>query len=102
MVAAIPCFTAVVFHMARLAWQAQPFICSGLVLLTVVQGILPLATAWLTKLLFDLLALVIQGNFSPDQVRQLVLILVGQALLMLLSQMMPSVSGYLNAELGAG
>lgn len=95
-----PRFTAVVFHMARLAWQAQPFICLALVLLTVVQGILPLATAWLTKLLFDLLALVIQGNFSADQMRQLVLILVGQALLMLLGQMTAPVSGYLNAELG--
>ncbi|HRQ38667.1 MAG TPA: ABC transporter ATP-binding protein [Chloroflexota bacterium] len=95
-----PRFTAVTFHMLRLAWQAQPFICLALVLFTVVQGILPLATAWLTKLLFDLLALVIQGDFSPDQTRQLVLILVGQALLMLLGQIMPSVSGYLNAELG--
>lgn len=93
-------FIAVIFHMLQLAWQAQPLICFGLVSFTVVQGILPLAAAWLTKLLFDLLTLVIQGDASPDFIRQLTLILVGQALLMLLGQMIAPLNSYLNAELG--
>jgi hypothetical protein len=89
----IPRFTASIVTMLHLAWQAQPLICLGLVLFSLLQGILPLATAWLTKLLFDLLGVAFQDDFSPEMIRQLALILVGQACLMLLGQMLTPVSG---------
>jgi ATP-binding cassette, subfamily B, bacterial len=93
-------FAATLWAMARLGWQAQPAIYLGLILLTALQGTLPLATAWLTKLLFDLLALVVQGSFSPVFARELVFILAGLAFLMLAGRVAGSLNNYLNAELG--
>lgn len=45
-----------IFQMTRLAWQVQPTAFVGVVLLDSLQGLAPLATAWLTKHLFDLFA----------------------------------------------
>lgn len=86
--------------MLALAWRAQPFIFLGLLLLTMVQGLLPLGTAWLTKILFDLLSSGLRGGLAPDFARNLLLILIGQAALMLASQIITPTSSYLNAEMG--
>jgi ATP-binding cassette, subfamily B, bacterial len=95
-----PRFVVTSWTMFQLAWQAQPVICLALVLLTALQGVLPLATAWLTKLLFDLLALAFQEGFSPALTRQLAFILAGQTFLMLVGQMAAPLNNYLNAEMG--
>ena len=86
--------------MLKLAWQAQPVVFILLILLTMLQGVVPLGTAWLTKLLFDLLAFGLRGGLAPDLGRNLVFILVGQAILMLVSQMTSPASSYLHTELG--
>lgn len=93
-------FVSTALTMLRLAWQAQPTICLALILLTALQSLLPLTAAWLTKLLFDLLALAFRGNLTPVLTRQLASILAGQAFLMLVSQMTGPVNNYLNAEMG--
>jgi ATP-binding cassette subfamily B protein len=86
--------------MLRLAWRAQPIIFVSLILLTMMQGLLPLGSAWLTKLLFDLLALSFQGGLASDLARNTLLILAGQAILMVASQMAGPATIYLNTELG--
>ena len=65
-------------RMFGLVWKAQPAIFFSLILPTTLQGIVPLITAWIAKLLFDLLALVLKGSGSVDLFRNLaVLILTG-------------------------
>ncbi len=86
--------------MLRLAWQAQPAIFIGLILLTALQGVIPLATAWLTKVLFDLLAQGLGGGTTLNLARDILPVLLAQAVLLIASQMIIPASGYLNAELG--
>ena len=87
-------------RMIGLAWRAQPVIFLSLVLLTALQGIAPLATAWITKLLFDLLALALQGNGPADLVHNLIVLILAQAGVFILSQMISPASRYLSEELG--
>lgn len=49
-------------QMGGLAWHAQPASFIGLLVLNVTQGLVPVATAWVTKLIFDLLAQALQGS----------------------------------------
>lgn len=86
--------------MIELAWQAAPHSFVGLVLIELVQGVIPLLSAWLTKLLFDQLAL---GIAQPDATMlptDLLLLLAGLAGLSTASYVLPQLHGYLNADLG--
>jgi len=49
-------------RMVILAWRAHPYCFLGLILIDILQGFIPLALAWITKLLFDLLAKGLQGQ----------------------------------------
>ncbi|MGI0134637.1 MAG: hypothetical protein ACREBW_06750, partial [Candidatus Micrarchaeaceae archaeon] len=49
-------FFVVVPRMIRLAWKAQPLCFVGVLDIRCIQGLFPLATAWVTKVLFDLFA----------------------------------------------
>jgi ATP-binding cassette subfamily B protein len=97
-----------VFRMGGMAWSAYPTGFIAIVLLTVAQGVLPLISALMTKLLFDLLAEAIRGgpgvvgaaNTLPASLPQgLLFLLAAQAIVAVLSQLMSPVSGYLNSEL---
>jgi ATP-binding cassette, subfamily B, bacterial len=92
-------FLSPILQMVRLAWQTRPLFLVTLILLDVVQGMVPLATAWLTKLLFDLLA---QGLQSGDGslAAPIILILVAQVLVALFSYLLGLASNYSRAELG--
>lgn len=96
----VPQLAASVSSMLKLAWQTQPVIFILLVLLSGLQGVVPLGIAWLTKMLFDLLAIGLQGGLTPDLIHNLILILAGQAVLMLMNQMFGPANRYLNAEMG--
>jgi ATP-binding cassette subfamily B protein len=96
----IPRYIQAVFDMLALAWRAQPFIFLALLLLTAMQGLLPLATAWLTKLLFDLLAVGLLDGLTSGLAYDLAIILTGQASLMVVSQMTAPANQFLSAELG--
>jgi ATP-binding cassette, subfamily B, bacterial len=86
--------------MLNLAFKAQPACFTGLVLLEGVQSVVPLASAWLTKLLIDRLAQSLTGSVGSGLSSDLLLLLVGQAVLAIFGQSITSFSSYLNAELG--
>jgi ATP-binding cassette subfamily B protein len=96
----IPHFAGTITEMVRLAWQAQPTVFVGILLLTALQGALPLATAWLTKMLFDLLAGALTGSLTASLSRDILPILIAQAILLILNQMTIPATVYLEAEMG--
>jgi ATP-binding cassette subfamily B protein len=96
----IPGVTIAVSEMVKLAWQAQPAIFAGLILLTVFQAGLPVALTWATKLLFDQLGLLLAGNANGDLARGLWPILVLQGVLLVLSKLADPIAHYLDAEVG--
>jgi hypothetical protein len=55
-------FAVTLASMIRIAWQAHPPGFLGLILQTALQGLMPLATVWFTKFLFDLVALAWPGT----------------------------------------
>jgi ATP-binding cassette subfamily B protein len=84
--------------MLKLVWQAYPAACIGTLLLTILQGLIPLANAWVTKVLLDWLTqLLVGGRLTKEQ---LIWLLLTQAVLMVATAMLPHLSRYLNAELG--
>jgi ATP-binding cassette, subfamily B, bacterial len=84
--------------MLKLVWQAYPLACIGTLLLTIFQGLIPLANAWITKVLLDWLTqLLIGGKVTKEE---LIWLLAAQAVLMIATAMLPNLSRYLNAELG--
>lgn len=87
-------------EMLRLLWETQPRSVIGLVLIDLVQSVIPLAQAWITKLLFDLLANSIQANATAILPTGLFLLLSGQIVLAVLGQMLGLIDSYLNTELG--
>ncbi|MCL4869810.1 MAG: ABC transporter ATP-binding protein/permease [Anaerolineae bacterium] len=86
--------------MTRLAWQVQPTAFVGVVLLDSLQGLAPLATAWLTKHLFDLFAQGLQQDSNGSLVFYITLVLVAQVLITIFSYMLGVTDSYLRAELG--
>jgi ATP-binding cassette subfamily B protein len=86
-------------HMCQLAWQAHPAIFLLLIASHILQGLVPLALAWITKALFDLLARSLQGHAPTHLVTMLVLLLTLQALVTMTNQVMAPINQYLNAEL---
>ncbi|MBW4666738.1 MAG: ABC transporter ATP-binding protein/permease [Cyanomargarita calcarea GSE-NOS-MK-12-04C] len=94
----MPRFLQSISHMLKLVWQAYPAACIGTLLLTILQGLIPLANAWVTKVLLDSLTqLFVGGRVTKEE---LIWLLVAQAVLMVATAMLPNLSRYLNAELG--
>jgi ATP-binding cassette, subfamily B, bacterial len=93
-------FLVPLLQMAGLAWQAQPLLLVALILLDIVQGLVPLATAWLTKLLFDLLAQGLQPGAGRSLAAPIILILVAQVLVTMANYTLGLASGYARSELG--
>ena len=95
----IPSLIKTFFKMLAIAWQASPVCCGGLIVVTLVQGLVPLTTAWLMKVLFDLLSQRIHQHVTPNIAQDLFFLLVAQAGLTIVSQFMGPINKYLNAEL---
>jgi ATP-binding cassette subfamily B protein len=87
--------------MVKLAWQAHAFAFIIIVVLTTIQGLVPLASAWLLKLLFDLLSSSATGSVEAIAV-SLVTIVVLQSVLKILGGAIGQISAFLNAELRRG
>jgi len=87
------------YQMSTLAWEAQPLCFVSVVALQLFQGLLPLATAWLAKLFFDLLAQSLRGNVSSALIQQLFVLLAIQALVTLCSLLPAPLTKYVTAEL---
>lgn len=93
-------FVKTSLQMGKLAWEAHPASFIGLILLELLQGLIPLATAWLTKLLFDLLVNSLHGGTTVGLPQELIFLLIAQAGLSILNQMISPANQYLKAELG--
>lgn len=93
-------FLATLISVVRFAFRTFPLGCTAIALTQVVQGLLPLASAWITKLLFDLLAVVIQQGSAGDLLTPLWPLLALQAGVLVLGQLLGPVDSYLNNELG--
>ncbi|MCP5098257.1 MAG: hypothetical protein GY943_22130, partial [Chloroflexi bacterium] len=87
-----------IFSILKLTWYAHPRALAATVVLNILQGLLPLATAWITKLLFDLLAQQLEGEtvFVWSSLLWLVSI---QTILMLARQIATPLISYSKAEL---
>ena len=85
--------------MFQLVWQAQPVAIISLVFLQVVQGLMPVLSAWLTKQLFDLLGQVITRTLSGNFMQLLVPILIALAIIEILVQLFSSINYFINSEL---
>jgi ATP-binding cassette subfamily B protein len=68
--------------------------------LELAQSFIPLGQAWITKLIFDLLAASFREGSATKLPSSLILLLVGQIVLATLSLGVGSVRGYLSSELG--
>lgn len=93
-------FIIVVFTMIKMAWQAHSLFFVALFVIQILQGLVPLATAWITKAIFDLLAIVLKSGSFTQFPRGLLLLLVVDALLSIISQIVMQLDTYVNAELG--
>jgi len=93
-------FVSSTFGMVKLVWQARSGAFIGILLLTTFQGIAPLAAAWLTKVLFDLLAQGLRRDLAASFPRDLLLLLIAQTILSVMSQMNNPVINHLDIELG--
>lgn len=88
------------FNMITMPWQAQPICFVGLLVIIVLQGLIPLGTAWLTKFLFDLLSQsILHHQATSTFIQPLMLLLLAQAGLMIVSQVLGPLNQYLHAEL---
>jgi ATP-binding cassette subfamily B protein len=87
-------------QMTLLAWQAQPIIFTTLIAIQVLQGILPVISAWITKQLFDLLGVALQTGPTPAANRELLWLVTLQAAFTVVSQLFGQISGYLTTEFG--
>lgn len=93
-------FLSAVSQMTLLAWEAQKGIFVGLIFLEIIQGFMPLLTAWITKEIFDLLASMIRGDSSANFVQNFLPLLVLQGVLSAIGQMIGQSNTYFNNELG--
>jgi ATP-binding cassette subfamily B protein len=92
-------FPSAALQMVRLAWEAHRLVFIGLILLQLVSGTLPIATAWVTKQIFDLLGLALQGGLAPEIPGIIVALLAAQGVLTILGQLTASLDRYLNSEM---
>src|ERR1700730_10047501 len=86
-------------QMSVLALRAQPHYFLATILLQCLQGLFPLTTAWVTKVLFDLLAHSLQSHTLPFPMHDLWLALAAQALVLVCSGIISPANQYFNAEL---
>jgi len=82
-----------------LAWRAQPLCLTLLLAIQLVQGVVPVATGYISKELFDTLTHVFQGTPFSLIAQGLVVLLVVQAVLSMMGQLTTPLQNYLQAEL---
>ncbi|WAL61369.1 ABC transporter ATP-binding protein [Thermocoleostomius sinensis] len=92
-------FLQSVTQLVKFVWRSHPLGCVVAVILTILQGLIPLANAWVLKVLLDWLAEQFAGQKDIIN-EQLMGLLIAQTVLIVTAAMLPNVSRYLNAELG--
>ncbi len=94
-----PDYFSTIGRMCLLAWRTYPAGFLLLITTQILQGLTPLAFAWITKLLFDLLAQSLQGHAPSNLVPTLIVLLLFQALMTIANQLIAPTNQYFNAEL---
>lgn len=85
-------------QMMKLAWRAYPSGVAGVVLLNIASGLVPVATAWITKLIFDSLGASIQAGTLAPFSQSLLLLLVLQAAITIANRAIMPITSYLHSE----
>jgi ATP-binding cassette subfamily B protein len=80
----------------RLIWSAAPKWTAAWGVLLVVQGLIPVAVVYLTKLLVDNLVKAVSGGGSAAEIRQVFIIAVATAAVMLLAQSLDSITEWVR------
>lgn len=93
-------FLSTVFNMIKIAWQADQLLFFLLSIIQILQGIVPLVAAWITKAVFDLLAISLQSGSFNQFPKELALFLAAEVLLSIFAQILTYMDSYLNAEMG--
>ena len=83
-----------------LSWKAQPVCFTGVVLLELIQSFIPVGSAWITKLIFDLLAKNLNTGPDKKDLSTLLMLLVVQLILNVSNQLISLLIGYLSSEMG--
>ena len=84
----------------RLVWDAAPGWTAASTLILVIQGLLPVATVYLTGAVVNALVAVIQSNGDPAVLMPAITTIVLMGLVMLVSGVLGSVNGYIRMALG--
>jgi ATP-binding cassette subfamily B protein len=74
----------------KLVWHAAPRWTSVWLILLIIQGLLPVATVYLTKYLVNSLVALIDGGLTPELLRPTLIAMAGMILVMLISEVLRS------------
>ena len=74
----------------RLVWHAAPRWTTLWLVLLIIQGLLPVATVYLTKYLVDSLVALIDGGLTPELLQPTLIAIAGMILVMLISEVLRS------------
>lgn len=85
-------------HIFGFVWVVQPYFVLCLMFLQLLQGIFPVALAWVTKQIFDELSRVAEGD-SSQFLNIFLSLLMLQVILGLSSSVVSQLNAYLNSEL---
>lgn len=93
-------FVIAALSMIIMPWQAQPLCFVGLIIVIILQGLVPLGTAWVMKVLFDLLSQnILYHQATSSFISRLILLLCAQGGLIIVSQVIGPLAQYLHSEL---
>jgi ATP-binding cassette subfamily B protein len=84
--------------MTQFAMRAYPMGFAAMIVLQVLQGGFPVATAWVTKQIFDLLGAALKGDGGISFSQGFLPLLIIQAVLSLANQLMGSADQFLSSE----
>ncbi|QBD75493.1 ABC transporter ATP-binding protein [Ktedonosporobacter rubrisoli] len=90
---------ALLWEMLKLAWRAQPLCLLILLLLQVFEGLIPVASGYISKGLFDELSQVFRGIPFTQLLQGLIFLLLAQAAISVVGQLTSPLQDYLQAEL---
>lgn len=93
-------FATNLYQIAHIAYDAAPRVLVGTLCIRVLRALLPAATAYMFKLVFDRLGLVLAGEADFAFQQDILPFLLGFGVLIVLSQGMNALDSYFNEELG--
>lgn len=83
-----------------MSWHVQPLFLIALLFIQLLQGFTPLATAWVMKMLFDLLARSLLSHVSAFLIQSLITLCIAQGVIIICTQLLVPANQYFYSELG--